>query len=148
MRLIFIALIGLLFGAGILISGMADPNKVLNFFDVLGTWDPSLAFVMGGGLAVNLVGYQLIFRLRQQPVMAPDFPKGLPQQIDLPLIGGSVLFGVGWGIAGFCPGAALPALGTVSLQPAVFIAAVCGGMLALRLIRATLTPAGPQASAR
>ena len=82
MRLIFIALIGLLFGAGILISGMADPNKVLNFFDVLGTWDPSLAFVMGGGLAVNLVGYQLIFRLRQKPMMAPDFPKGLPQQID------------------------------------------------------------------
>jgi uncharacterized protein len=137
MSLIYIALVGLLFGSGILISGMADPNKVLNFFDLFGSWDPSLMFVMGGGLVVNLIGYQLMFRQRSKPLMADTFPKSLPTKIDARLVGGSALFGIGWGIAGFCPGAAIPALGTGALPPLVFVIAVGLGMLVFRL---TLQP--------
>lgn len=137
MSLIYTAFVGLLFGAGILISGMADPNKVLNFFDFFGTWDPSLMFVMGGGLVVNLIGYQLMFRQRAKPLMAENFPKNLPTKIDARLVGGSALFGIGWGIAGFCPGAAIPALGTGALPPLVFVIAVGLGMLVFRL---TLQP--------
>lgn len=134
MKLFVIALIGLLFGSGILISGMADPNKVLNFFDIFGTWDPSLMFVMGGGLAVNLVGYQLINRRRSKPMLAAAFSDAPATTIDARLIGGSMLFGLGWGIAGFCPGAAIPALGAGAWAPVVFVGAMGLGMIAFRVI--------------
>ncbi|RVT86972.1 YeeE/YedE family protein [Rhodobacteraceae bacterium CCMM004] len=136
-------LTGAVFGLGIAISGMANPAKVVNFFDVAGAWDPSLAFVMGGALIVTAIGYRLVWR-RTRPVWAPTFDLPQSRRIDLPLVGGSALFGVGWGIAGFCPGGALPALGT--LEPAVllFTLALIGGMLiarALMLVAARRAPA-------
>ncbi|MFK7762491.1 MAG: DUF6691 family protein [Roseobacter sp.] len=127
MKLIVTYAIGLLFGTGIMISGMANPAKVINFFDVAGTWDPSLAFVMGGALFVTFIGYRAVFRLRA-PVLSPNFNLSGNSSIDLGLIGGSALFGIGWGIAGFCPGGALPALGTGTFDVAVFAAALIAGI--------------------
>lgn len=132
MRLFLIFLIGALFGMGIVVSGMGNPAKVVNFFDVTGTWDPSLMFVMGGALAVTLIGYRFVLN-RQAPLFGPEFHLPLKGQIDPRLIAGSATFGVGWGIAGFCPGGALPVLGT--LDPAVwtFTGAMIAGILIARL---------------
>ena len=139
MRLLSIYLIGLIFGIGISISGMANPAKVLNFFDIAGTWDPSLACVMGGAVTVAFVGYRLVFR-RARPVLDTRFHLPEATQLDARLIGGSALFGVGWGIAGFCPGGALPALGTGRIEVFAFVAALIAGILIARaLIARTLT---------
>ncbi|MEI4486747.1 DUF6691 family protein [Frigidibacter sp. MR17.14] len=131
MRLLSALLIGLIFGAGIAVSGMIDPAKVLNFFDIAGTWDPSLAFVMAGALAVAIPGYRLVLAARA-PRFAPGFQLPDTKRIDPALIGGSALFGVGWGIAGFCPGAALPALGLGLPDVVLFVAALMAGLLAAR----------------
>jgi hypothetical protein len=140
MRLIALYLTGLVFGVGISISGMANPAKVLNFFDVLGTWDPSLAFVMGGALVVTFIGYRLVLR-RPAPGMDMRYHLPTAQDVDTQLIGGSALFGVGWGIAGFCPGGALPALGTGRWEVAAFVAALLAGMLIARALPTFTTPA-------
>jgi len=134
MKFAYYAFVGLLFGIGLVLSGMVDPNKVLNFFDLFGTWDPSLAFVMGGGLLVNVIGYQLIFR-RGKPLFEADFSTNMSAQIDTPLITGAALFGVGWGIAGFCPGPAIVALGLLNISPFVFVIAVILGMSTVRFAR-------------
>ncbi len=127
--------IGMIFGAGIAVSGMVNPAKILNFFDIAGNWDPSLIFVMAGALGVTFVGYRLVLR-RPAPVFAPKFQLPTRRDIDLPLIGGSALFGIGWGIAGFCPGGAIPALGLLRPEAVVFVAAmVLGNVLARRLRR-------------
>lgn len=131
-------LIGGLFGLGIAISGMINPAKVLNFFDVAGTWDPSLAFVMAGGLIVALPGYRLVFGRRKAPVLEPTFSLPTRRDIDGELIGGAAVFGIGWGIAGFCPGASIPALGLGYWQVPVFVAAVIVGIAAARALRARL----------
>lgn len=140
MKLIFAGLTGLVFGTGIALSGMMNPAKVLNFFDIAGTWDPSLAFVMGGALIVTAIGYRLVWR-RTAPLFGGRFQVPTNSQIDHNLVGGSALFGIGWGIAGFCPGAALPALGTGRWEVVLFIAAVIVGF-ALRRILARVTPIG------
>ena len=134
MRLIVSYLIGLVFGIGIAISGMANPAKVLNFFDVAGTWDPSLAFVMGGALIVTFIGYRVVLK-RPAPVLADQFQVPTRRDLDLPLIGGSAVFGIGWGIAGFCPGGALPALGTGQSEVFVFVAALIAGIFAAKLLK-------------
>lgn len=126
--------IGLVFGLGIAISGMANPAKVLNFFDVAGNWDPSLAFVMGGALVVTLLGYRLLPG-RGSPVLAERFAWPTARDIDLRLVAGSAIFGVGWGIAGFCPGGALPALGTGRAEVLVFVAAMAAGIVLTRLLQ-------------
>ena len=126
MKLIFSLFAGLVFGIGIAVSGMMDPAKVLNFFDVAGTWDPSLAFVMGGALLVTFIGYRLVWR-RSAPLFGGRFQIPGATAIDGRLIGGSALFGVGWGIAGFCPGAAIPALGTGRWEVVLFLVAVIAG---------------------
>ena len=105
---------GMIFGAGIAISGMGNPAKVLNFFDPFGTWDPSLAFVMGGALLTTAVGYRLLLGRRQAPLFDTTFHLPTARTIDVKLVGGAALFGVGWGIAGFCPGGAVPALGPLA----------------------------------
>jgi uncharacterized protein len=136
--------IGLIFGLGIAISGMANPAKVLNFFDLAGTWDPSLIFVMGGALGVAAVGYGLLFRTARRPVFGSDFVVPKSQGLDWPLLAGSALFGVGWGIAGFCPGGAIPALGLGEPQALVFVGSMIAGIVAARTLRtrfATLKPA-------
>ncbi len=140
MRLIALYLTGLVFGVGISISGMANPAKVLNFFDVFGTWDPSLAFVMGGALVVTFIGYRFVLK-RPAPIMDARYHLPTAQDVDTRLIGGSALFGIGWGIAGFCPGGALPALGTGRWEVAAFVAALLAGMLIARALPTFTTPA-------
>lgn len=135
MRLILCYLIGLVFGVGISISGMANPAKVLNFFDIAGRWDPSLAFVMGGALVVTFVGYRFILK-RPAPFLASRFQIPTRRDIDLSLVGGAAIFGIGWGIAGFCPGGALPVIGTGRSEVLVFVAALVSGIFAAKLIRA------------
>jgi uncharacterized membrane protein YedE/YeeE len=110
---------------------MANPAKVVNFFDVAGTWDPSLAFVMGGAVIVAFVGYRFVFK-RPSPLFEPAFDVPTNRTIDARLIIGSGLFGIGWGIAGFCPGGALPALGTLDIRVIIFVVAVVAGMFAAR----------------
>ena len=132
MKLIASYAIGLVFGLGISISGMANPAKVLNFFDVAGSWDPSLAFVMGGALLVTFAGYRVVLR-RPAPALAPAFQLPTARDLDARLLGGSAIFGIGWGIAGFCPGGALPALGTGRMEVLVFVASASVGILAARL---------------
>jgi len=134
MHLIFIYLIGVIFGTGIVLSGMANPAKVINFFDIAGTWDPSLAFVMGGALIVTGVGYRIVFG-RERPIFEGRFVLPTARNLDARLIGGSAVFGVGWGIAGFCPGGALPALGTGRIEVILFTAALILGIFAAKFLQ-------------
>ena len=134
MQLIATWLTGLIFGVGIAVSGMMNPAKVLNFFDIAGSWDPSLALVMGGAVSVTFLGYRLVLR-RPAPVFAPAFSLPEGRRIDARLIGGAAIFGIGWGIAGFCPGAALPALGTLTPAVFLFVAALIAGMALARRLR-------------
>ncbi len=131
MRRLATCLIGLIFGTGILLGGMANPAKVLNFFDIAGTWDPSLAFVMGGALAVTSVGYAGVFR-RPAPLLDRRFQGPAAARIDGRHIGGAATFGIGWGIAGFCPGGALPVALFGGTDVALFIAALIVGILVAR----------------
>lgn len=131
MRLVSAYLVGLVFGTGIALSGMANPAKVLNFFDPAGAWDPSLALVMGGALAVAASGYTLVLR-SPAPLLTRQFQLPTARRIDARLVGGSALFGVGWGIAGFCPGGALPALGAGKAEVFIFVAALVAGLLIAR----------------
>ncbi|WP_319532880.1 DUF6691 family protein [uncultured Cohaesibacter sp.] len=129
MRYFVAALIGGLFGLGITISGMANPAKVLNFFDLAGTFDPSLMFVMAGALSIAIPGYALIFRKQRKPVFDSDFQVPNSRKIDAKLVVGSAVFGIGWGIGGFCPGASIPALGLGHLSSFIFVAALIVGIL-------------------
>jgi uncharacterized membrane protein YedE/YeeE len=133
MKIVVIYFIGLIFGLGISISGMANPSKVLNFFDIAGTWDPSLAFVMAGAVIVAGIGYKLVFR-RSRPVFEPAFNVPTSRVIDTKLVAGSAVFGVGWGIAGFCPGAALPVVGTGRSDVLIFFVALMAGILIARAL--------------
>ncbi len=133
-RVLTALLIGLIFGTGIALSGMINPAKVLNFFDVAGTWDPSLAFVMGGALIVTAIGYRLVLK-RPAPLLEARFHLPARRDIDLPLLAGAGLFGIGWGIAGFCPGGSIPALGLGEPAALIFVAAMACGIAATRLIR-------------
>ena len=125
---------GLIFGFGLAISGMTQPTKVLGFLDVLGigsgTWDPTLAFVMIGALAVAAPGYALA-RRRERPVLAPASLWPGKTDIDRPLVAGAVLFGIGWGLVGLCPGPAIANLATASPRVVAFVIAMGIGMLAL-----------------
>lgn len=137
--------IGLVFGTGILLSGMANPAKVLNFFDIAGTWDPSLMFVMGGALIVTAIGYRVVFRM-EKPALGQAFHVPTRKDLDLKLISGSAIFGIGWGISGFCPGGLVPAIGLGTLEPALTAVAVLAGMATLRIITSIrLRNAAPQA---
>jgi uncharacterized membrane protein YedE/YeeE len=127
--------IGAIFGTGIAISGMGNPAKVLNFFDIAGTFDPSLIFVMASALVVTAIGYQLVFRTRSKPVQATTFDIPTRRQIDLPLVAGSAVFGVGWGITGFCPGGAIPMLGLGNVETPIFILSMIAGILVARTLR-------------
>jgi uncharacterized protein len=147
MSVIFSLLAGAIFGAGLTISDMVNPARVLNFLDVAGSWDPTLIFVMVGGLAIATVGYRLIFR-RASPVFGDKFNLSTQRQIDLPLVGGAALFGVGWGLAGICPGPAFADLATLEPKVLIFVAAMLVGMIAANAWRkrssATKTLRQPQ----
>lgn len=121
-------ILGLLFGLGLLISGMTDPSKVLGFLDLAGTWDPSLVFVMGGGVMVGVLGFTWAKKrstsLSGQAFQWPDLV-----HIDRPLVLGSLMFGVGWGLAGFCPGPALVSMAAGHDKALVFVLAMVAGMV-------------------
>lgn len=119
---------GLLFGTGLLVSGMVRPEKVLGFLDVFGAWDPSLAVVMVAALAVSVPGFMLA-RRRARPVLAPRSFWPTATALDRPLVVGSALFGIGWGLVGLCPGPALENLATLSMPVIVFVAAMAAGMI-------------------
>lgn len=120
-------LVGLLFGVGLLLSGMTDPGKVIGFLDIFGAWDPSLALVMGGAVLVGLFAFASA-KKRSTTLLggALHLPHG--EDIDRRLIAGSLVFGVGWGLAGFCPGPAVVSLGAGQVKALVFVAAMLAGM--------------------
>jgi uncharacterized protein len=125
--------LGLLFGVGLVVSGMADPAKVLNFLDLFGTWDPSLAFVMGGAVLVAFVGYRLVLK-RNEPIVGGTFHLPTRRDIDQRVIVGPAIFGLGWGIGGFCPGPALTALGLGATGTLAFVPAMIIGMWLARML--------------
>jgi uncharacterized protein len=118
---------GIIFGLGLLVSGMVQPSKVLGFLDIFGAWDPSLAVVMLAALVVSNAGFALA-RRRQRPILVPNSLWPLKTDIDRPLVIGSALFGVGWGLVGLCPGPALENLATLSPRVFVFVVAMAAGM--------------------
>lgn len=128
------AIVGLIFGIGLVISGMANPAKVQNFLDLAGTWDPSLAFVMGGAVVVTFLGYRIAFR-RGAPLLSDHFHLPTKSVIDARLLIGAALFGVGWGLGGYCPGPALTALSLLAKGTLVFVPAMLAGLLLARLAR-------------
>jgi uncharacterized membrane protein YedE/YeeE len=124
---------GTLFGAGLTVSGMTDPARVRGFLDIFGEWDPTLAFVMGGAVLVMAVAWRIRFRMLR-PVFGERFSLPDRKDLDARLIAGSVLFGVGWGVAGLCPG---PAIASLALSPASilpFVAAMLAGMLLQKIV--------------
>ncbi len=135
-RILSALVAGLVFGLGIAISGMGNPAKVLNFFDLFGSWDPSLVFVMGGALVTTAIGYRIIFVGRTAPLLETKFHLPTNKTIDAKLVGGSALFGVGWGISGFCPGGAIPALGFAPWPTALFLISMIAGILLARRLQA------------
>ncbi len=127
MARISIFLAGLLFGLGLIISGMISPAKVIGFLDVAGAWDPSLLLVMGAGLAVTTIAFRLVLR-RDQPLFEAKFYLPTRTDVDGNLVGGAALFGIGWGIAGLCPGPALTGLLSLNYSVLLFVGAMIGGM--------------------
>jgi uncharacterized membrane protein YedE/YeeE len=124
---------GVVFALGLGISGMTQPAKVIGFLDITGTWDPSLAFVMIGAIAVYALLYPLI-RRRLTPVIAPTFSLPARKDIDLRLIGGAALFGIGWGVGGFCPGPALTSIASGYPPIVIFVVAMIAGMYLYQFI--------------
>lgn len=124
---------GLLFGLGLCVSDMASPGKVLNFLDVAGNWDPSLLLVMGGALAVTMVTFRLILN-RQAPLFSTDFKLPDGSNVDKRLLLGATLFGVGWGLIGYCPGPVITALGFGLTYPVFAFVAMVAGFMVHRLI--------------
>ncbi len=122
-------IVGLLFGLGLAISGMTQPSKVIHFLDIFGAWDPSLAFVMMGAIGIHLFAYRIVKR-RTSPFLADTFMIPDKKQIDWKLVAGSALFGIGWGLGGFCPGPAITSLASLQLDVFVFVAMMAVGMLA------------------
>ncbi|MDR6393011.1 YeeE/YedE family protein [Paraburkholderia phenoliruptrix] len=130
---------GLLFGVGLMVSGMANPAKVLGFLDIAGQWDPSLAFVMAGAIAVGSVAF-LLAKRRKKSLLGRSIQIPAGKQVTLRLVMGSAVFGVGWGLAGFCPGPALVAMGAGFPKAWGFVGAMLGGMVVFEIIeRAKLT---------
>ena len=124
---------GVLFGAGLALSDMINPARVLAFLDVAGRWDPTLAFVMASALVPSALGYAVVRRM-ERPLLAEAFRIPQNRQLDRELIAGAVLFGIGWGLVGLCPGPAIAALALGMWQPWLFVASLMTGMLLHRLV--------------
>lgn len=131
---LFALICGLTFGAGLTVAQMVNPQKVLNFLDILGQWDASLAFVMGGGLLIYTLGYQLLVKRMIKPILSNTFDLPVNKQIDKKLIIGAGIFGIGWGVAGICPGPALANLSVGNEKILVFILIMFVGMLTAKKI--------------
>jgi uncharacterized membrane protein YedE/YeeE len=130
-------LAGLLLGLGLAVSGMSHPEKVLGFLDLAGQWDPSLLFVLGGAVGVSALTFHFILR-RPRPRFAARFHLPVAQDIDRPLLLGAVLFGIGWGIGGYCPGPAIAMLAAPNWETWVFLPAMLGGALLHQWLAASL----------
>lgn len=126
-------LVGFLFSLGLGLAGMTQPEKIINFLNVFGDWDPSLIFVMVGGIAVHFVTYRWI-RRRSSPLLTTKWHIPNKKEVTSSLVIGSLLFGIGWGLAGYCPGPAVTSLATFSLSPVVFVFSMIAGMFLFRLI--------------
>lgn len=126
-------LAGLVFGVGLIVSGMANPAKVLGFLDLAGPWDPSLALVMAGAISVGLISFAVAKR-RTQSFLGTEMKLPKARDIDQRLVGGGLLFGIGWGVAGFCPGPAVVALGMGETKAVVFVVAMLVGMGVFELL--------------
>jgi len=134
MKNIYALLAGLIFGLGLIVSGMANPEKVIGFLNIFGRWDPSLAFVMGGAIFVGVFSFKYIVK-REKTLLGGSLHLSTEKSINKRLIFGSLIFGLGWGVAGFCPGPALVSLGMGSLKGAMFVIAMLAGMLAFKLVQ-------------
>jgi uncharacterized protein len=142
MRNVIALAVGLIFGIGLCLSGMTEPAKVLGFLDLAALWDPSLAFVMGGAVAVGLIAFGLAKRRR---IALDGEPMQMPaaRAIDPPLVVGSLIFGIGWGLAGICPGPGIVDVGFLNPRALVFVAAMAVGMRAYKLVGLRLPSPGP-----
>lgn len=136
---------GLLFALGLGLSGMTDPANVLGFLDIAGDWDYRLAFVMGGAIAVHAALRPLIHR-RERPLFAAEFPSFTASRVDAKLLAGSALFGVGWGLGGYCPGPALTSLASGGAQLLVFVPAMFAGMYLAQMLSARPSTSAPTPS--
>ena len=132
MKLVSAFFIGALFGLGIIIGGMGNPAKIMNFFDVTGTFDQSLIFVMGGALITTFIGYRVVFAQRKRPFIGTAFQLPKKADIDAPLVIGAGLFGIGWGITGFCPGGSIPAVTLGEPSVWIFIGSMIAGITLAR----------------
>lgn len=135
-------IVGLIFGAGLVVSDMVNPARVLAFLDLAGAWDPTLAFVMIGALVPSTIAY-LIRRRMHAPLLGTEFHIPENRVVDRRLLGGAVLFGVGWGLVGLCPGPAISALSLGYWQPWLFVAAMLAGMLLHRMAASPKAPSAP-----
>jgi uncharacterized membrane protein YedE/YeeE len=125
---------GMLFGIGVTISGMVNPMKILNFLDIFGPWDATLIFVMGGGLLVTFLGYRIVMT-RPAPVHAAAFKLPQTEIIDARLLGGAAVFGLGWGLSGFCPGPAVASVVFGQTESIIFVVAMAVGMIIAKQIQ-------------
>ena len=132
-RLITALIIGAIFGTGLAIAGMLNPSKVVGFLDIFGDWDPSLAFVMGGGVLVNAIGHRFVMK-RKAPIQCATFSMPRSTNVDEPLVIGSVIFGVGWGLAGLCPGPVVASLLLNGQAMLPFFGLLIAGLLFGRIV--------------
>jgi len=140
MKLFTALLAGLLFGVGLILSGMSDPSKVLGFLDLAGSWDPSLAFVMGGAVLVGALAFWFAGK-RARSFLGEVMRLPTATQIDRRLVLGGLAFGAGWGLAGYCPGPALASIATGGMKPLLFVIAMLAGMLLFELLERVKTKA-------
>lgn len=133
MNILMALIVGLVFGIGLIVSGMTDPAKVIGFLDLAGNWDPSLAFVMGGAILVGLVAFRFAAK-RERSLLGEAMRLPTATQIDRRLVLGSLAFGAGWGLAGYCPGPALASLATGDAKPWIFALAMVAGMSLFELL--------------
>ena len=136
-------LTGFVFGLGLCLSSMTSPAIVQGFLDFAGEWNPTLVFVMAGGVAVTFLGYRLVWP-RGRPIWAPSFQLPAAKAIDAPLVSGAAIFGVGWGLAGYCPGPAIVSLASGRLAVIIFVAAMLAGMTGVRWLRARRSATMPR----
>ncbi len=134
MRIIMAFIAGLIFGLGLILSGMTNPSKVIGFLDLAGSWDPSLAFVMGGAVLIGVIAFRFA-RAGQKSLLGDVMRLPTANQIDLRLVLGALLFGVGWGLAGYCPGPALTSIAQGGSKPLIFVAAMICGMAIFEIIQ-------------
>lgn len=139
MQLVTIFMAGLVFGVGLIVSGMTNPAKVIGFLDLAGNWDPSLAFVMGGAIFVGFFAFRIAGH-RTKTWLGTEMNLPTARHIDRRLVLGGLLFGIGWGVAGYCPGPALTSLLSGGVKPVVFVLAMLGGMAVFELLERRRRP--------